>query len=538
MGKLLSINHVIATSVCLKNNDYDSAATYFIKALKEDCNFESFYELAILYYNKNISHDIYLDAFRVIHSKINTHPEASFQIGHSFVYSYEHVGRSPEILQMALDYLDKSADLGYQEAITMRNDIMSDKYTADQFYTGYAFSTGNGLEMESPDPQKAKRWYKAAADNGEAMAMCNLGCMYFGGRLKDDGRTSKQSAYYWFSKAADKGNAQSMFNLGVLCETGEGLVSEVPLLPQALHWYEMARNHGYADANESIKDLKREMDEIAMTDWYNEGFRYHYNNEKDKAIECWKKAASLGKVIAFHALGIAYDEMKASTTAEMEKNLEKALFWLQLGAAMDYPPSLFALGLMYLKGRGVERNKERAMSWFKRAADKGDKLAQNNLGSLLINSNKPEDKAAALHYFMMAAKQNVAFAQYNIGLMYYKNEVPNDSNPNNEKAIQWLLLAARQGDADSIKLLTRIRKELREGTWQGIFHSMVGDIVAEVVGSEASDCIKEWIDNGLADVLDDAIRESIGELAGEVTSHYVEKGVKQIYDKTDSKSLL
>ena len=45
--------------------------------------------------------------------------------------------------------------------------------------------------------------------------------------------------------------------------------------------------------------------------------------------------------------------------------------------------SQFALGNMYFKGNGVEQNIEEALKWYRRAAEKGNAMAQLKLGFIL-----------------------------------------------------------------------------------------------------------------------------------------------------------
>ena len=49
------------------------------------------------------------------------------------------------------------------------------------------------------------------------------------------------------------------------------------------------------------------------------------------------------------------------------------------------PDAQALLGGMYLRGRGVEQNFEKAADWLKLAADQNDAIAQNNLGWLYQN---------------------------------------------------------------------------------------------------------------------------------------------------------
>ena len=62
-----------------------------------------------------------------------------------------------------------------------------------------------------------------------------------------------------------------------------------------------------------------------------------------------------------------------------------------------------------------------AMIWFRKAAEKGDAAAQNNIGWLYENGfGVKQDYAEALNWFSKAANRNNADAQNNIGWLYEK----------------------------------------------------------------------------------------------------------------------
>lgn len=48
----------------------------------------------------------------------------------------------------------------------------------------------------------------------------------------------------------------------------------------------------------------------------------------------------------------------------------------------EYAPAMFDLGMYYLRGIGTEKNAEEALTWLKKAAEKGDDYAAYNVGAL------------------------------------------------------------------------------------------------------------------------------------------------------------
>ena len=70
------------------------------------------------------------------------------------------------------------------------------------------------------DYAEAVRWYRKAAEQGEATAQTNLGFMCQRGLgVPQD----YAEAVRWYRKAAEQGEATAQFNLGLMCQRGEGV---------------------------------------------------------------------------------------------------------------------------------------------------------------------------------------------------------------------------------------------------------------------------------------------------------------------------
>ena len=97
------------------------------------------------------------------------------------------------------------------------------------------------------------RWYRLAADQGDAAAQFNLGVMYAKGAgvLKDDAE-----AVRWYRLAADQGDAIAQSNLGVMYATGRGVLKDSVL---AHMWSNIAGTNGNARARKLRDHLERDM---------------------------------------------------------------------------------------------------------------------------------------------------------------------------------------------------------------------------------------------------------------------------------------
>jgi hypothetical protein len=103
------------------------------------------------------------------------------------------------------------------------------------------------------DYAEAARWWRKAADQGDADAQQNLGFMYYSGH----GATQDYAeAARWYRKAADHGDAGAQDNLGVMYLNGEGVPQDYV---QSHMWMNLAASRAsgddqkkYADERESV----------------------------------------------------------------------------------------------------------------------------------------------------------------------------------------------------------------------------------------------------------------------------------------------
>ena len=109
-------------------------------------------------------------------------------------------------------------------------------------------------------------------------------------------------------------------------------------------------------------------------------------------------------------------------------------------AKKGYSKAQYSLGMMYEKGKGVNKDSDRAKKWFKYAADQGLAKAQKKLNSnqegnpktldqnsIKLNTKNLENGLNALNkknyatahkLFLELAEQGNVDAQYNLGLRY------------------------------------------------------------------------------------------------------------------------
>lgn len=104
------------------------------------------------------------------------------------------------------------------------------------------------------------------------------------------------------------------------------------------------------------------------------------------------------------------------------------------------------LGIRYLYGQGVQQNYDQALYWFRKAAERGDKTAQEGLGILYENGEGVQkDVVTAALWYRKAAEQGSAEAQDLLGILYYNGE---GIQQDYAQAVYWFRKAADGGNED------------------------------------------------------------------------------------------
>jgi hypothetical protein len=108
------------------------------------------------------------------------------------------------------------------------------------------YDSGRGV---APDPARAERLYRIAADAGEPDALYNLGVFHEKAR---NGTRDASAAVRWFRRAADQRDAQAQLNLGLLYFKGDGVPRDHA---QAREWLVLAAENGNERARELVRSL-------------------------------------------------------------------------------------------------------------------------------------------------------------------------------------------------------------------------------------------------------------------------------------------
>ncbi|MFN2507496.1 MAG: PDZ domain-containing protein [Chthoniobacterales bacterium] len=315
--------------------------------------------------------------------------------------------------EAALDFLKRAAGGGHLEAMA----------TLGSFY-----ASGKNV---APDPKAAVRLLTPAAEAGLARAQHELGALYYSGRgVARDHATAAQ----WMHKAAAQGYVASQAALGSMY-----LTAQPPDYAKAFEWLSKA----------AAKDNPQSLN--ALGQMYRNG--WGVAKDERNAFEYQLRAAQAGNLSAQFNVGIAYLEGKV-----VSANHAEALKWLEPVIQADSPPESetrakahFALATIYDKGGGkVPPNRSRAMAEYEKAGKAGHVESQRVLGQMLREQKKYVESVTWLR---KAAEKGDRAAQNDLGTAYALGQgVPK----NRRNAIAWLLRAAEQGSPTAKESLKKL----------------------------------------------------------------------------------
>jgi len=176
---------------------------------------------------------------------------------------------------------------------------------------------------------------RKAAEAGDAWAQAKLAFLHIEYSVMRDFKT----AFAWYEKSAQQGDANGQYGLADCYKNGFGTSEDKA---KALYWLKKAAEQGHEIARETLSEIEaEERSRQAKENVFYKGVEHFQKKEYSKAFGLFEQAAQNGFVQAYHNLGI-----------------------------------------MYFNGYGVAQSEEKAYSYFKMAADKGDKMAQEALEDL------------------------------------------------------------------------------------------------------------------------------------------------------------
>lgn len=144
---------------------------------------------------------------------------------------------------------------------------------------------------------------------------------------------------------------------------------------------------------------------------------------------------------------------KEAMTAFEAGRHAKALELARPLAADGNSEALYLLGFAHETGQGVDASREKALEFYKKAAERKHKDAVYRMSFLLLASEKAEEREQAGKALEAAAKDDPAVAGRILGEAYLRGMLTETPDP--DKAVYWWTRSADSGDVASLLLIAR-----------------------------------------------------------------------------------
>jgi TPR repeat protein len=269
----------------------------------------------------------------------------------------------------------------------------------------------------------ALKWYRKAADEGHVYAMLRLGVTYANGDIVEK---DVAEALKWYRKAADEGSVDALYHLGVIYQDNEFGEKDIA---QALKWFRKAANKGDEESKASVVRLEAiaKAENIARI----EAIAQAKANASKKA----KKETSSSSISQAKQLPTDINDIKA-LAEQGNQNAQNEL------------------GIKYLSGEGVQKNRKTGAYWIEEAAKQGHIEAQNRLGKLYRHGVGVEKNTkTGMNWHRKASDQGYESASYLLGLIYEEGE-GDEIKKDLQTAVFWYRKATSQGSYWAEKKLT------------------------------------------------------------------------------------
>ncbi|GAB4507036.1 MAG: hypothetical protein Tsb0026_00870 [Sulfuricaulis sp.] len=113
---------------------------------------------------------------------------------------------------------------------------------------------------------------------------------------------------------------------------------------------------------------------VAEADKFQSGTSAFDAGQYTKARELWLPLAENGDARAQHAIGRLYEKGRG-----VERDFAQAFIWYQKAAQKGHADSEYRLAVGYATGLGIKKNEGEALSWLRKAANNDHKRAQKTL---------------------------------------------------------------------------------------------------------------------------------------------------------------
>ena len=285
------------------------------------------------------------------------------------------------------------------------------------------------------------------AERGLAVAQYYLGLCFKNGYGTEE---NMFKAWKWFKKAADQGYPDAQYELGLF------LCLPVPTYEEFMEkveWFHKAAEQGHIDAQLSLGYLTRSCNINGITD-------------PVKSLEWFKRAAEQGSdearkelVNSYYDLGSCYEDGRW-----VEKDIDKAIMWYSKAADSGHVDAEYRLGMLYWDDYYSDWNVKsllKAIEWFTKAAEHSSNPDKEIIRTCFYDlegyCKRHKNPIEAVDWLTNKAGKGCDMAQWCLGVCYeYGRGVTIDLN----KSKEWYTKSAKQGNQDAQTALNNLKQNV------------------------------------------------------------------------------
>lgn len=289
-------------------------------------------------------------------------------------------------------------------------------------------------------------------------------------RKEGDAEKDQTKAWEYYRKAAENGDDESQYQLACAYEHGNAVIGQDK--EQAFHWYQQA----------ALQGNRRAQNNFGMALLYGVGCKA----DGGKAKIWLEKAAAQNVSVAMFNLGYAYEKGEAG----FGENMEKAVSWYRRAAEHEDVNACSRLADIYASGKLGNKDERQAAKWYQKAIKYGDHEARCELGCLLVSGEEPDIEAGRKWLEEAVQINHSQKAAWYLAMSYLRDSDPNMS----VKAAAWLEKTIALEPEDSKKASVFKNDAL---TWLGICCARGEELAAKDV-ERARALLEEAAQNGYA----------------------------------------
>lgn len=313
-----------------------------------------------------------------------------------------------------------------------------------------------GADKDKPLPKDLKS-LKALADKGDAEAQYQLAEALFWGI---GGNQDLKQAAVWSRASAKQGNAKGEYRLAVQLLLGQGMESTNENDKEGFEWLAKASEGLQKLADQCDHDAQHKLALLYLSGLIKGAEDNPYAVDRKKIADLMEKAANGGNVSSQFRLGLIH---RLGLTGKPSN--EKAIVWFRKAADNGSAYAAYDLWMIWMMFKQLQVQPvklEEAKRHLKTAAEQGLATAQHQCGIALVEGLLGRiDQKAGIGWVKKAAEQGLAPAQMLLGATLTGDKILNQDLAS---SFVWLSLASSSQSgkvrSEAKKFLAGIRDKI------------------------------------------------------------------------------